>query len=52
MHRLKIWCIGCLVDTIYDSKRNCWILPAQRGLFVGQGDQPNSLIYADLKFAV
>ena len=35
MQRLKIWFLGFLVDTIYDSKRN-WILPAQGGLLVGQ----------------
>ena len=26
-----------LVDTIYDSKRNFWILPAHGGLLVGEG---------------
>ena len=44
MQRLEIWCVGSLVDTIYDSKRNAWILPAQGGLLVCQGGQHNSSI--------
>ena len=41
MQRLEIWWLGSLVDTIYDSKRNSRILPAQGGLLVGQGGQHN-----------
>ena len=44
MQKLEIWFVGSLVDTIYDSKRNSWILPAQGGLLVGQEGQHNSSI--------
>ena len=37
IQRLEIWCVGSLMDTIYDSKINFRILPAQGGLLVGQG---------------
>ena len=37
MQGLEIWCVGSLVDTIYDSKINFWILLAFGGSLVGQG---------------
>ena len=48
MQRLKVWCVGSLIETIYDYKRNSWILPAQGGLLVGQGGQHNfSIIHEE-----
>ena len=53
MQGLEIYYLGFLGDTIYDSKRNFWILPWQGGLLVDQGGQHNSsIIHADLKFGL